>query len=98
MGWVYDQVGWVYDRGGVVSNVVQLFQHTSFDSETTRLMGAAYDKACQQLHDAGQPPLVQEIIAARILKLISEGERDPDRLCERTLQAIGLADYLRRHA
>jgi hypothetical protein len=79
-----------------VSNVVPLFQDTSFDSEMTRIMGAAYDKACRQLHDAGQPELVQEIIAARILKFAREGERDSDRLCERVLQAIGLGEYLLR--
>ena len=80
-----------------MSNVVQLFHDTSFDSEMTRVMGVAYDKACRQLHDSGQPELVQEVIAARILRLAREGERDPDRLCERTLLAVGLGEYLLRH-
>jgi hypothetical protein len=30
------------------------------------------------------------------LRLIREGERDPDRLCERTLLAVGFGDHLRR--
>jgi hypothetical protein len=81
-----------------VSDVVKSFQDTSFDSETTRLMREAFDKACQRLHDATQPELVQQIVAARILKAARDGERDPDKLCERALQARGLGDYLRREA
>jgi hypothetical protein len=79
-----------------VSKVVRLFNETSFDSETTYIMRVAYDKACRQLHDSSQPELVQEIIAARIVKLAREGERNPDRLCERVLQTVGLAEYLLR--
>jgi hypothetical protein len=79
-----------------VSTVVQFFQDTSFDSETTHLMGAAYDKACRTLHDTGQPELVREIIAMRIVKAAKGGERDPDKLCERALQALGFGDHFRR--
>ena len=39
-----------------------------FDDETTRLMGEAFDAACKGLRDTGQPALVREIIARRIIK------------------------------
>jgi hypothetical protein len=51
-----------------------------FDDETTRLMGEAFDAACKGLRDTGQPIVVQEVIAKRIIKATMKGERDPARL------------------
>jgi hypothetical protein len=47
------------------------------------------DRACQSLHDNGQPDLVRQIIAKRIVEVDRKGERDPDELCARALQALG---------
>jgi hypothetical protein len=57
--------------------------------------GAAYDKACRNLGHVGQPGLVREIIARKILAAARDGERDPDKLYERALQG---GDYLRPQA
>lgn len=62
----------------------------AFDPETTAILTAAYDKAIAALHDRGQPEIVREIIAKRIITLAGKGERDPDRLCTSALTAIGL--------
>jgi hypothetical protein len=40
------------------------------------------------LHDAGQPNIVKEVIAKRIISLARNGERDPDRLCDETLKTL----------
>jgi hypothetical protein len=40
-------------------------------------MGKAFDRACHSLHDIGQPDLVREIIAKRIIEVARDGERDP---------------------
>ncbi len=53
-------------------------------------MGEAYDKARKMLHDKGQPDVVQEIIARRIVEVAMTGERDPDQLAKRALQAFGI--------
>lgn len=53
-------------------------------------MGAAFDKACETLHDVGQPDIVKEIITRRIVEVAQTGERDPDRLCARALLALGI--------
>ena len=53
-------------------------------------MGKAFDKARQMLHDRGQPDIVNEIIARRIIELAEAGEHDPDRLCERALATFGI--------
>jgi hypothetical protein len=72
-----------------MSKVVALFQTADFDSETVDLMARAYEKARKALHDKGQPVLVQEVIAARIIAAAGAGQRDPDRLCEMALMALG---------
>jgi hypothetical protein len=41
------------------------------------------------LHDNGQPDLVRQIIAKRIIEVARKGERDPDELCARALRALG---------
>jgi hypothetical protein len=55
--------------------------------------GAVFDKACRSLHDTGQPGIVKEIIAKRIIALAREGDNDPDHLCETTLKALGFSRY-----
>lgn len=59
----------------------------------TRLFDAAFEAACKTLHDTGQPAIVREIIAQRIIAAASRGERDLTRLrdaglagCERVSQ------------
>jgi hypothetical protein len=38
-----------------------------FDDSVTQIMGEAFDDACKELHDTGQPPIVYEVIAKRII-------------------------------
>jgi hypothetical protein len=65
-----------------------------FDEETTRLMGEAFDAARAALHDQGQlftesSPTVYGIIAKRIIEAAKKGERDPIRLRDAGLAALG---------
>jgi hypothetical protein len=60
-----------------------------FDDETTRLMGEAFDAARASLQDRGQPEFVYEIIARRIIEAAKKGERDPTRLRNAGLAALG---------
>ena len=69
--------------------IVDLFRQTSFDPETIKALCDAYDKALRSLHDAGQPDVVKEVIAQRIIALAKHGERNPDRLCADALSALG---------
>ena len=43
--------------------------HHHFDYEATRLMGEAFDAACKEIHNTGQPTpaLIHQIIATRII-------------------------------
>jgi len=59
----------------------------AFDPETMRLLGQAFESVCAQLHDTGQPLIVREVIAKRIIEAAKRGERDPDRLAAAVLDA-----------
>ena len=65
---------------------------TVFDDRMTEIMGEAFDSACKELHDSGQPPIVYEVIAKRIIDGVRAGERDPVRLRNVGLAALGHED------
>jgi len=58
----------------------------------TEIMGEAFDSACKELHDTGQPSIVYEVIAKRIIDSVRAGERDPVRLRNIGLAALGRED------
>jgi hypothetical protein len=70
--------------------IAEFIGNTTFDPEALRAMGEAYDSIVKQLQDRGQPKIVQEIIAKRIIELAAIGEREPQRLCETILTEFGL--------
>jgi hypothetical protein len=61
-----------------------------FDDSVTKIIGDAFDDACKELHDVGQPAVVLELIAKRIIDAAKNGERDPLRLRNAGLAALGL--------
>jgi hypothetical protein len=65
---------------------------TIFDDNATRIMGEAFDSACKELYDKGQPEIVCQVIAKRIIEAAKKGERDPIRLRKAGLTALGLDD------
>jgi hypothetical protein len=48
--------------------------------EACAAMSEAYEAALKELHDTGQPQIVLETIAERIIAAAKLGERDPVRL------------------
>jgi hypothetical protein len=67
--------------------VVPFSQDVFFGPDGTRAMGAAFDKACRSL--PGQPDIVKEVIAKRIIDLARAGDSDPDHLCDVALKLLG---------
>jgi hypothetical protein len=63
-----------------------------FDDSATQVMGMAFDSACNELRDTGQPAIVYEVIAKRIIDAAKNGERDPVRLRNAGLTALGFDD------
>jgi hypothetical protein len=56
-----------------------------FDPEALAALGEAFDAALEALDDWGQPKIVREVIAQRIIEAARRGERDPARLVEAAL-------------
>jgi len=54
------------------------------------LMSEAFEAACKELHDSGQPQIVRQVIADRIVSAACQGELDPVRLREAAL--VGVPD------
>jgi hypothetical protein len=67
---------------------IRLIHGASFDDETTRLLGLAYERACDGL--ALDVP-VREAIAKRIIVAANRGERDVDSLVK---HGLGKGDTL----
>ena len=62
-----------------------------FDDYVTEAMGLAFGTACKELHDRGQPQIVYEIIARRIIEAAKNGERNPTELVRAGLAALGIS-------
>jgi hypothetical protein len=58
----------------------------SFNPETRRVMGVAFEMVCTTLRLSDRGDLANEIIARRIIELAKAGEHNPDLLCESVLQ------------
>jgi hypothetical protein len=54
-------------------------------------MGQAYEAVRQKLHDRGQPAVVNEVIARRIVELAKREALTGHELAERALASFGLA-------
>ncbi len=66
------------------------FSSLGFDIETTAIIRQAFDKACKEIHDEGQPTAsVKMMIAERLVEIVAHGERAPDKICEATLVSLG---------
>jgi hypothetical protein len=75
-----------------VGLIIPFLPRGVFDDETTGLMGETFDSACAALRDKGQPKVVQEILARRIIMAARKGERDPKRLRDAALAAVKRRD------
>ena len=72
------------------ASIVPFLKDGSFDPETIHAMSDAFDRARKLLHDRGQPGVVLEIIASRIIAIAAAGERNPDQMCKQALAAFGI--------
>jgi hypothetical protein len=63
-----------------VASIIPFLPRGVFDDAATTIMGQAFDSACRELHDTGQPPVVHEVMARRIVAAARKGERDVAKL------------------
>jgi hypothetical protein len=55
-------------------------QPGAFEPEAIAAMSEAFDAACKELDESGEPRVAREVIAARIIAAARIGEHDPARL------------------
>jgi hypothetical protein len=68
--------------------IIPFVKPGAFDPDEITVMNQAFDAACRELHDEGQPDVVREVMAQRIIAAASNGERDPARLLEAALRGL----------
>jgi hypothetical protein len=73
---------------GVLS-VLRFLPMGVFDDATIRVIGQAFDAACKELRDTGQPDVVEEVMIKRIITAARTGERDITRLQQAALAGLG---------
>ena len=68
--------------------ITEFLDGFKFDPETKRVMGVAFEmtRAALRLRDRNDHAV--EKIARKIIELAKAGERNPDLLCERTLNDL----------
>ncbi len=72
-------------------SIIPFFQNPGLDDAAIAVMGKAFDTACRDLNGrTGLSDLMREIIAKRIIEAAKAGERDPDRLCAKAMDALGV--------
>jgi hypothetical protein len=71
--------------GGSSVSIRSLVTPGEFDPEAIAAMSEAFDAALKALDDGGQPKIVLEVIAQRIIEAARRGERDPARLVKAAL-------------
>jgi hypothetical protein len=72
-------------RGVAAMSIHSFVTPGVFHPEALAAMGEAFEAACEALDDTGQPQIVREVIAQRIIEAARRGERDPVRLVEAAL-------------
>lgn len=71
-----------------MGSIVPFVPRVVFDDAVTRIMGEAFDAACEEIRSAGEPPIVREIMAKKIIDAARAGERDVNRLRDAALLAL----------
>jgi hypothetical protein len=77
------------------ATILPFIRESVFGPEAVANMGDAFDRACTASAQLGQPSVVHEVIATRIIELAKSGERNPQVLCEHALASLGLPHELR---
>jgi hypothetical protein len=74
----------------MTATIHPFIREATFGPETLAVLGEAFDRACEASGRAGDPTFVQEVLATCIIELAKKGERHPQVLCDRALEALGL--------
>jgi hypothetical protein len=74
--------------------IYRLIRESVFEPEAIERMTSAYEHALKVLQLTDRQDPITELIARKIIVFAQAGEIDSDRLCQRTLDALGKAPPL----
>lgn len=69
--------------------VRRLLQGSTFEPEAINTIVQAYEATLAKLRLANIEDAVTRLVAEKIIEVAQTGERDPVRICERTIGALG---------
>ena len=64
------------------------FHNSAFDPQTLVLLETAFEEAWLMLKSVGNKTVKPDELARAVLRLAAEGERDPDRLRDGSLEGL----------
>ena len=70
--------------------IQRLLEEASFDPEEIRRLTLAYEATLALLVLKDRTDPVCELIAAKIIKVYRDGERDPAHICVRAIKELGI--------
>ncbi len=79
----------VAPRGAIVA-IYRLLQEAAFGPDEIVQMTAAYEAALKLLRISDRADPITELIAQKIILVVRNGEHDPERICARTLEELGI--------
>ena len=71
-----------------MADKTKLFTEAAFNPAEVLILLDAYVRACRSLHDRGQPEIVTDVIAERLIALARAGHWDPQKLSEAALGTL----------
>jgi hypothetical protein len=77
--------------GNTVADILPYLKGRSFDNNTVQIMGEAFEAAMRGLPVTGEPALVREVLAKRIIEIAEKGERDSKELARRALEELRMS-------
>ncbi len=69
--------------------VYRMIRETVFEPEAIERMTATYEHALKMLQLTDHDDPITGLVARKIIELAEVGERDPNRLCNRAIEALG---------
>ena len=70
--------------------IYRLIASGTFDPDVIKVMTAAYERALSELRLTDRNDPLTELIAKSIINVTATGERDPGKIKERALNALGV--------
>jgi hypothetical protein len=74
--------------GDSAMSIAQYLDGRSFDPETLKCMGLAFDASCKRLGITGEANPFKQMVAERVVIFARRGDKDPGALCERVVRSL----------